>query len=420
MSDPVTVAEASLLARDQERQPWQQALVLVVSGGLTRSELLNRIEERISYAPRFRRVVTGWPLLCWADDANFNLKGHLNQTSLADGERLEEWLARQLSTSLPRSHPLWEVTLVELGPGSQAVVVRIHPALVDGYDHIHLFQELLDDEPAEIWEVSGDDWQPEDLPGSDLGSLVAASLVDPLATARRATAGLLGIAESGVRTLKAEARTLHLGGAEVDLNVVDQVRHAFGCTTHDVLLALATAGVRAWLAEQGRPLSDELAMVPLAITEPQVLDSAIGCRIAPSFDWLPVTGLTPADRLEAIATITRSRIDARVSVQARDLVDLAGFAPATLLAVAAGAVGVGRPHSVVINNVPGPTTTKFLGKARVRQVYAVTAVTDSELLNISITSYRGRVSLAVASPLPVTSWAASVSAELSALRAVSR
>ncbi|MBU3977559.1 wax ester/triacylglycerol synthase domain-containing protein [Propionicimonas sp.] len=416
MSDPVTVAEAALLARDQEQSPWQQALVLVVSGGLTREELVARISERIGYAPRFRRVVTGWPVPAWVDDANFNLNGHVSQSTLPAEHRLEDWLAEQLARPLPRSHPLWEVTLVDgLALGTQAVVARVHPALVDGYDHIHLFQELLDDRPEEVAQTDADDWQPTETTAPDLTALIA-GISDPLAAAERLSAGVFGMLENGVRTLTAQPRRHYLGGVEIELEAVDEVRRGFGCTTHDVLVALATAGVRGWLAEQGRPLTDEVALVPLAVTEPQVLASAIGCRIAPSFDRLPVTAITATDRLEAIATITGARRDSGLSVPARDLIGLAGFAPATLHAVAAGALGAGRPHTVVLTNVPGPREPRYLGRARVRQVFAVTATSDAEQLSIAITSYRGRVSLAVAAVAPVTSWSASISAELDALR----
>ena len=49
MSDPVTVTEAALLARDQESQPWQQAFVAVLSGNLTRDDVIARVSDRIGY-----------------------------------------------------------------------------------------------------------------------------------------------------------------------------------------------------------------------------------------------------------------------------------------------------------------------------------------------------------------------------------
>lgn len=419
MSEPVTVAEASLLARDQERRPWQQALVLTLAGGLTRDELGSRLAERIGYAPRFRRVVAGWPIAGWVDDANFNLAGHIGEVTLGRDERLEDWLELHLATALPRSHPLWAATLVhDPGRGSQSVVVRVHPALVDGYANIHLFQEVLDEEPEEVAKNPGE-WTATDTTPPEVTDLLD-GLADPIGAARQAVAGVFGIFENGLRELATEPRPQHLAAAEVDLAHVAKARDAFACSTHDVLLALATAGVRGWLREHNRPLVDPTALVPLAIAEPNVLDSAIGCRIAPSFDLLPVSIGDPAERLDAIATLTRARRDSGVSVPARDLIDLAGFAPATLHAVAAGTVVTGRPHTVVVNNVPGPDGTRYLGRARVRQVYAVTATTDAEDLSISITSYRGRVTISVAAVEPADSWVASIGAELAALTGAAR
>jgi WS/DGAT/MGAT family acyltransferase len=420
VSDPVTVAEAALLARDQVEAPWQHALVLIVAPSLSRTAVISRISERIGYAPRFRRLVDPWPVPGWVDDPQFNLAGHVEQISLAPGQRLQDWLATALSVPLPRRHPLWSVWLVDgLDGGSQAVVVRIHPALVDGYDHIHVFQELLDEFADDITEDVSDDWQPAAAASPEFSTLLT-GLADPLAAAGRVAAGVVGLVAGGVRTLTVEPRRHYLEAAEVSLDAVAAVRDAYGVTTHDVLVSLATAGVRAWRQEQGAPLVDEVALIPLAVTEPDVLASAIGCRLAPSFDRLPVSLDNAAERLLAIATLSRARRDSGVSVPARDLVDLAGFAPATLHAVAAGTVGSGRPHTVLVVNVPGPDEPRFLGRSRVSQVHAVTTTSDAEELTVSITSYHRRVSLSAAALAPLDRWAPSIAAELVQLGELAR
>ncbi|MGV8909233.1 MAG: wax ester/triacylglycerol synthase domain-containing protein [Propionicimonas sp.] len=416
MSDPVTVTEAALLARDQQSQPWQQAFVAVMSGGLTRHELIARITDRIEYAPRFRRLVTGWPIPGWVDDPNFSVAGHVHEATLEDGQRLEDWLTARLAVGLDRGHPLWDATLVHgVAPGTQAIVMCSHPALVDGYDNVHLMQELFDEHSEAIGDVS-DAWQPgeTDVPG--LADVVGA-MADPLRLLTGAATGLLGMVENVVRTMAASPRPQHVAGVEVDLDVLAVVREAFGCTTHDVLVALAAAGVRSWLIDNGRPLIDPVALVPLAVQEPAVLESAIGCRVAPSWLGLPVSAGSPGDRLRAVATLTKARTDSGVSVPALDLVGLAGFAPPTLHSVSAGTVAAGRPHSVVVTNVPGPTGERFLGRARVRQLHALTPTTDDEQISVTITSYRGRVTLDVTAVAPLRRWARDIGDELGALRA---
>jgi len=418
VSDLVTTAEASLLARDRDPAPWQQALVLVVAGGLDRAELAARIAERLDYAPRFRRVVTGWPVAGWVDDANFNLDGHLREVTLASGQRLESWLAEELATALPRTHPLWRVALVHgLPSGAQAIVVRVNPAMIDGYDHIHLFQELFEDRADDRGPSEPAPWQPTQTTAPDLAAVLS-GFRDPLVAAERAVGGALGALEDGLRRVSpADAHSLQVAGVEVELAEVKRIHDRFGCTIHDVVVALATAGIRQWYLDQGRELIDPLALVPLAITEPQVLESAIGCRIAPSFDRLPVTTSDASARLQAIATLTTVRRESGLSVPARDLIDLAGFAPATVHAVAAGTVSAGRPHEVTVVNVPGPDQPRYLGRLRVRQVFAATTVTDSEEITVTINSYHGKVSLTAAAVAPLDTWASAIRAELVALGA---
>ncbi len=416
MSDPVTVTEAALLARDQQSQPWQQAFVTVVSGGITRAELIDRVTDRIEYAPRFRRLVAGWPIPGWVDDPNFSVAGHVREATLEPGQRLEDWLSARLAVALDREHPLWEATLVHgIAPGTQALVVCSHPALVDGYDNVHLLQELFDEHAETIGEAT-DDWQPAqaDVPGL---ADVAQALGDPLRMATGAATGLIGMVENAVRTMAATPRPQHVAGVEVDLDVLGVVRDTFGCTTHDVLVSLATAGVRGWLIDNGRELADPVALVPLAVQEPAVLESAIGCRVAPSWLGLPVRATSPGDRLRAIATLTRARTDSGASVPVPDLTGLAGFAPPTLHSVAAGTVAAGRPHTVVVSNVPGPMGERFLGRARVRQLHALTSTTDDEQVSVTITSYRGRVTLDATAVAPLLRWARDISDELGALRA---
>lgn len=416
MSDVVTVAEAALLARDQEIQPWQQAFVIVLQGDLTRDQLIVRIAERIGYAPRFRRIVGGTLPQGWVDDPGFAVSGHVREASLPPGQRLEEWLAVKLATPLDRAHPFWEAWLVSgVGEGLRALVVRSHPALVDGYDHVHLLQELFDDR-AEPISGPAPDWRPVEGGAPGLLDLFT-RLDDPVQGIIDAVAGLGGLVENAVRAMTAESRPLHVAGVEVDLEVLADVRAAFGCTTHDVLVALATAGVRGWLVDNGRELTDLVALVPLAIAEQDVLESAIGCRIAPQWVALPITEASPAQRLRAIATLTRARIDTGLTVPARDLRELAGFAAPTLHSVAAGTVVAGRPHQVFISNVPGTEDARYLGRARAAGVYTLTMPTDDQEISVSITSHRGRVTFGVTAGAPLRRLARDVGDELGALRA---
>ena len=409
MSEFVSVTEAALLARDQPKKPWQQVFVLLLAGAVTRTELTARIGERIGYAPRFRRRVDGWPVAAWVDDPSFSVAGHVRQQRLPADQSLEQWLADLLTEPLDPEHPLWQaIVLDQVAPGRQALVFRCHPALVDGYDHVHLLQELLDERPiAEIGSTPR--WEPQPAPG--LGTALS-GLRDPLRAAQEVAGGLLGLVENAVRSVTVTERRQHLATAEVELAAVKVVRNGFACTVHDVLLALVTAGLRGQARRLGRTAADPVALVPLAISEPAVLESAIGCRIAPSWLSLPVAEVSAAERLSTIATLTRVRSDSGQCVRVPELVELAGFAPPTLHAVTVGSVGAGRAHQVLVADVPGPQRARYLGTALVEQVFGCTATTDTEEVSVGVTSYRGRISLTAVATRPLDGWADDVSAEL--------
>ncbi|MCW5952327.1 MAG: DUF1298 domain-containing protein [Propionibacteriaceae bacterium] len=416
MSEMVSVDEAALLARDQPAQPWKQAFVCLLDRPVTREQLTDRIAERIDYAPRFRRKVAGWPLASWVDDPDFLLSGHVREDTLASGTTLQQWLAARLATPSDQAHPLWEAWLVSGAAGAlPALVVFSHPALTDGYDNVHLLQELLDEQPTTITPAQ-ERWKagPASGPG---WTEFAGRLSNPLQAVRDAGAGLTGLVENAVRGFAAAPRQHHVAGVEVDLATLRLVRRRYGCTTHDVLLAIATAGVRGWLIDTGGVLEDQVALVPLAVTEPDLLGSAIGARVAPQWIVLPVTEPSPVSRLEAIATLTQARQDTGMSVPARELRDLAGFALPTLHSLAADALAAGRPHTVWIGNAPGPSGPRYLGAARVVGAYSLLGTTGDQRCTVSISSYRNRVTIGVTALHEVRHFARDVSNELGALRA---
>lgn len=401
--------EAVLLARDQAAQPWHLTTVLQLDGPISRADLAVRIAERIGYAPRFRQKPGGTPA-AWVDDAGMRVTGHLRQLTLPEGERFEDWLAADLSVRIDRFHPLWDCRIVDgLAGQHTAVVFRVQPALIDGDEQVHLVQELLDDAPNPITGPAPD-WQPAEE--TDAG--VAGLLANPLRALRDTAAGLAGMAASGLRQAAAETAPRHVAGVQVALDQVRRVRSRHGVRTHDVLLALATAGIREWLTANQRPWEDPLALVPLAVDDEE-FTSSVGCVVAPQVIALPVTLARPAERLATLATLTQVRVDTERTVPGRDLAELAGFAPATLHALAAATVSQGRPHSVLVANAPGPEESRFLGERRVVGVHSVDSTVDDQQISVGITSYAGQVTLTATALAPLPGFARAVGDELGRL-----
>ncbi len=416
MADPVSMNEALLLARDQPAQPWHQLSVLVLDGpapGL--AELQRLIAQRLAYAPRFRQKLTGTGLQSWVDDRGFKVSGHLHAEQLSTP--LEARLETLLATPVDRLHPLWDAVLLSGLPGDRwALVVRTQPALVDGRDNVHLLHELLDDQATPI----ADDvpaWQPMADEPTGWGGLLR-GVTDPLQALRDAAAGIGGLAEYGLRQVSTDTVARHVAAVELDLAEVVRVARAAGSTVHDVVLALVTAGVRGWQLDGGGELHDPVALVPLAVDDDGA--SAMGCLVAPQFVQLPVCAPTASERLDAIATLTQARIDSERLVAARDLVEVAGFAPPTVHAVAAAQVTSGRPHEVLVANVPGPAGPRWLGERRVRALHAFESTIDEQRITVGVTSLNGRVSFAATALDPLPNFARNVGDELGVLLRRSR
>lgn len=410
--DPVSRNEALLLARDQPVQPWHQVSVLILDGpALDAADVQRLIAQRLAYSPRFRQKLAGTGLQSWIDDRGFHLAGHVRSEPLSG--RLETRLEALLDTPLERLHPLWDALVLDGLPGQRwALVVRAHPALVDGRDNVHLLHELLDEQPTLI---DGDvpPWQPAIEEPTGLGGLLR-GVSDPMQALRDAAAGIGGLAENGLRQVSTESSPRSVAAVEFDLADLVRVARAAGCTVHDVVVALVTAGVRGGQLDAGEDLHDPVALVPLAVDDDGA--SAMGCLVAPQFIQLPVTAPTADVRLDAIATLTQARIDSDRLVSARELVEVAGFAPPTVHAVAASQVTSGRAHEVLIANVPGPSEARWLGERRVRALHAFESTVDEQRLTVGVTSLNGRIGFAATALQPLPKFARTVGDELGVLQ----
>jgi len=438
MAEPLTQTEIATLSRGVGSTPWHLTMVDVLDrpssdAELPLSEVVDRLGDRLPFAPRFRQrireSVTG---LDWVDDTDFDIRRHVRKVTLeAPGSlaQVTDLVAEGLATPFDPAHPQWDLVLVDgLRGGQVALVSRSHPAYVDGGDHIHLLQELYDDEPQPE-RPTPREWEPhpEPNPGDDLVSGLMGGFTDPLGmfgrlgsrVARGVTQSVEWAQSQGLpgmlRKEPVAPVTRYAGGVLVNLTAVNRVRDSAGCTTHDVIVALVTAGLRQWQTHLGDEPSDVVALVPLAVRERGKVPSAIGCQVAPQYVTLPARNASPQGRIDQIASLTRTRIDSGATVDGDRLTHLAGFAPATLHAVAARTVTSGRDHDLYLANAPGPRAQRYFGAWPLHSSYPVLGLADSEDVTVCATSYHGRVGIGIAAAAPVTAFAEGITSELNRL-----
>lgn len=384
------------------------------------------LEQRLHLLPPFRQRLVEVPFGLghprWVEDPHFDLDHHLHPTTLAapGGEpQMAEFAADVLSKPLDRSRPPWEMYVIEgLHGGLVASLTKVHHAVIDGVAGEELVVNLLDlgPEPAVV-DPPKAPWAPERVP-SDL-ELVSDALVDlcrrPASTIRatwrtaRAGANLLKHARqnglSAVSLPLGAPRTSlgvplgperRVGFAQVSLDEVEAVRHAFGVTVNDVVLAICSGALRqhfAALSEQVR--GSVVALVPASVRAEDERGT-LGNRLSFMVVSLASALDDPVQRLRAISDAARA---AKAQDQATAL-DTVGSAwveaavptlvrPAVRFASRFGVVGRVRPGNVIVSNIVGTPFPLYFAGASLVAAYPIGPITDGIGLNITVQSYLG-------------------------------
>ena len=444
VSDRLSSLDASLLYLEEPTTVMHVGNVMVFDepGGQGSSdppfdyeELVGLISARIAHLPRYRQKVREVPGRLanpiWVDDESFDITYHVRQAALpkpGTDEQLEEFVARIQQRPLDRSHPLWEVYLVEgLEHDRFAIVTKTHHALVDGAVALDIAQLVVRDRPG-VDEDVVDTWRPRHEP-TDL-QLVAGAVTDAvfmpgqvIDSVRENLDGAREIAGRVVQGLGSLVSTVVRGAARpapmsplnveigagrrfvmvgTDLDDYRKVRsrlargaYADDVTINDVILATVAGAFRAWLLTRGEPVHPSSvirSMVPVSV-ESESGSPAAAHRLTACFVDLPVGEPGASMRLHQIAFSMRQQMEGGQAMSAQRLVGLAGFAPPTLHSLGArlGSAMSRRLFNVIITNVPGPQTTLYAGDAPMLSTYPVIPLAKGQALAIGLTSYDGGV-----------------------------
>lgn len=442
MPPRLTPLEASLLALDTARTPTHAGSVQILTcgpDGLDYEALVGLIRDRLAYVPRYRQRVRAVPARLagpvWVDDEHFDLTYHVRRSTLprpGTMEQLRQFAGRVLARRLDRARPLWEMYLVEGLEGDRfALIGKSHLSLVDGIDTVDLGQVLCEAAPGPASRgqaAPAQSWRPLPEP-SDLELVVGAvweSGRDPVRavdntrgalTGALGTAITIGEAVGGVGGVLGQlANDVLRGGrppadsplagtvseqrraatVRLPLPELKAVRAEHAHTIHDVVLAVLTGALRAWLLTRGESVTSArslTALVPMSVTEDEELPTSLGSSVAPHLQTLPIGEPNPLMRLHQVASGTQAHKDTGRAVAAESLSDLAGFAPATLhaLGVRTAAEAMRRPHDLVITNVPGPQIPLYAAGSRLTESYPVLPLAAGHQLAIGVTSYNGEV-----------------------------
>lgn len=429
MPDRLSALDVSFLYMEDDITPMHVGEMLVFQApdsGFDYDRLVTLIRRRIAFVPRYRQrirwVPGGLANPVWVDDQDFDVAFHVRRSALpspgTDGQ-LRELAARIMSRPLDRARPLWEVYLVEgLQGGRFAILTKTHHAMVDGTAAVDIGQVILDSSP-DARTTPDLHWNPSQEPSG--AELLAGAVVDSIrrpavvveaarksvvnahqsaAAVARSAGGLVTALWSAARPPAESPLNVQIGAqrrygtATLDLEDFKRVRKAHGGTINDVVLAVITGALRAWLMTRQENVGVRhtiRAMVPVSVQE--ATDRTPSNRVDGFVVDLPTGEPDPVVRLNRISFEMGQHKAGGSMVGAQSLVALTGFAPPTLHAMGARLAGdlSRRVSNVVVTNVPGPQTPLYVAGAELLGAYPVLPLTKGMAVTIGLTSYNGGV-----------------------------
>jgi diacylglycerol O-acyltransferase len=430
MSERLRPRDLAVLAGESASAPRHNATVEIFDpedSGFDYARLVELVEDRISFVPRYRQRVASVPGRLanpvWVDDPDFDIGYHVRRSALprpGSADQLRELVARIISRPLDRHRPLWEVYFVEgLEHGRVAVLSKSHEVLVDGVHTVDLAQVLLDRSP-DPRPFHHDDWRPLSAPTQ--GGLVAAAVQEAvtnpasvLETARasldafrrsaEATAGRAGhvvgaLASRGPSgdhplsgTLSQQRRLVTVRTALGDYL---DIRRAHGGSVNDAILATVTGALRGWLLARSESMSGIRhirTVVPVSVVDAELENTSLGSPITAYLIDLPVGEVSPVVRLHQVSYAFQAHKETGRGVAANRLAGIAGFAPSTFHAIGArvAADEARRGFQLSVTNVPGPQSPLYAAGARMLETYPVHPLLPGHTLAIGVTSYDGHV-----------------------------
>jgi diacylglycerol O-acyltransferase len=374
-------------------------------------DLHQTIVKNDDFQPTFRkhpgRLLGGIANFAWAVDDEVDIDYHLRRSAVPSPGRIRELLeltSRWHGTLLDRHRPLWETHLVEgLEDGRFAVYTKVHHALLDGISAQRLTIRSMTPDPDDreirvpwtlgpkratkdsgesrsmLQSITGAVGSVASLAPSTLSVARAALLEQQLTLPFRAPKTMFNVPIGGARRVAAQSWPLAR---------IRAVKSAAGVTVNDVVLAMCSGALRAYLiGSNALPETPLVAMVPVSLRTADEQDAG-GNMVGTILCNLATDTADPAKRLDAINTSMRDNKKVFAELPRTQALALSAFLMSGIaLALVPGFVSSAPPpFNIVISNVPGAREPMYWKGARLDGNYPLSIALDGQALNITLTN----------------------------------
>lgn len=394
MGSRLSPLDNAFLQLEDAENRMQLAGMLLFSGEAPDfGDFRDAVAERLLGLPRFQQRLAGSVFGLrrpkWVDDDAFALDYHVSRVALpAPGGQAEvaAHIDQLTSSPLDLRRPLWEVELVEGLENGFGISLKVHHCMVDGLSIIDIFTALL----APDSELPA---APPMRPAHANPAKIVRSSVSGLLSAAR----LVGQAPSSPFNAGRSGPTRRTDYVTVPLDDIHRVRHAYGTTVNNAVLAVVAGGLRRYLERHDAPLDTMHAFVPVNRRATGTRGS-LGNQIAMTYPELPVGEPDPDARMRKVIEAVRRTTESGQAVVTSSLVSLLGLAPTPIAGTVHRAVQLhAGMFNLTVTNVPGPPVpVHFLGRP-LELIVGSTPLTSQHAVTIAVLTYNGTLTFMVTS-----------------------
>jgi diacylglycerol O-acyltransferase / wax synthase len=185
--------------------------------------------------------------------------------------------------------------------------------------------------------------------------------------------------------------------ASLSLDEAREVKRAFGVTLNDVVLAVVSGSLRAYLEARGE-LPDRPLVAGVPVASDPAFDRMHGNRVSNMFTSLATDVVDPVERLRRIHDVTDEAKTLQRLIGMETFGDWVQYTPPGPYAWFMDQYSHRRvadrhppPINLVVSNVPGPDEPLYAAGAPLREIYSVGPILEGIGLNITIWSYLDRL-----------------------------
>lgn len=388
---------AFLQIEDAENRMQLAGMLLFRGEAPEFTEFRAAVADRLLSLPRFQQRLAGSTFGLrrprWVDDDAFALDYHVSHVALpAPGGQAEvtAHIDQLTSSPLDSRRPQWEAGLVEGLPGGFGISLKVHHCMVDGLSIIDIFNALL----------APDSELPPQAPSTPRPVTVSPDS----SPARRVTAPVAGLVSAAGLVGQAPWSPFNTGQSgptrktdyvSVSLDDVHCVRHAFGTTVNNAVLAVVSGALRRYLLRHDAEADTLHAFVPVNVRASGAR-GLLGNQIAMTYPALPVGEPDLDVRMRKVIDSVRQTAETGQAAVTSSLVSLLGLVPPPIAGMLHRAMQFrSRMFNLTVTNVPGPPVpVHFLGR-QLDLIVGSTPLTRQHAVTIAVLSYNGTLTFMV-------------------------